>query len=284
MSKLRAAIVSIALLALAGCSGAQILNATIPRGGYTIHKDIAYGTEPLQKLDIYVPEKKNGCTVLFFYGGSWQTGSKDMYLFAGQAFASLGCVTAVADYRRYPAVSFPVFVEDSARAAVWVHNHIAAYGGDAGKLFLAGHSAGAYNAMMLATNTKFLHAAGGTSAWIKGVIGIAGPYDFLPMSDPKIIALFSTAKDTETQPVTFVHKGMPPVFLATGDRDTDVLPRNSIRLKAKLEKTGNKVELHTYPGIDHVGIITSLAPLFRARTTLLQDIGTFIRSRQGTTD
>lgn len=281
MKKLRAVLFSMMLLALAGCSGAQILNATIPRGGYTLHKDIAYGDAPLQKLDIYVPDKNNGCTVLFFYGGSWQTGSKDMYLFAGQAFASLGCVTAVADYRRYPAVSYPVFVEDSARAAVWVHNHIAAYGGDAGNFFLAGHSAGAYNAMMLAANTSFLRAAGGKAAWIKGVIGIAGPYDFLPMSDPKIIALFSTAKDTDTQPVTYVHKGMPPVFLATGDKDTDVLPRNSIRLKAKLEKSGNKARLHTYPGIDHVGIITSLAPLFRARTTLLQDIDAFIRGKGG---
>lgn len=264
------------LLALTGCSGAQLLNATIPKDGYSIHKNIAYGAAPLQKLDIYVPKKNNGCTVLFFYGGSWQTGSKDMYLFAGQAFASLGCVTAVADYRRYPEVSYPVFIEDSARAAVWVQNHISEYGGDGGAFFLAGHSAGAYNAMMLAANKSYLLKAGGDAKLIKGVIGIAGPYDFLPMTDPKIIALFSTGKDTDTQPVTHVQKGMPPIFLATGDKDTEVLPRNSIRLKAQLKQFGNDVELHTYPGIDHVGIITSLAPLFRGRAPLLQDIRAFI--------
>ncbi len=267
------------LLALPGCTGAQLLNATIPKDGYSIHKNIAYGTAPLQKLDIYVPDKNNGCTVLFFYGARWQKGSKDMYLFAGQAFASLGCVTVVADYRAYPEVSYPAFVEDSAKATVWVHEHIAGYGGDAKNLFLAGHSAGAYNAMMLAANRSFLRKAGGKTEWIKGVIGIAGPYDFLPMTAPDIIALFSTAKDVDTQPVTYVHKGMPPVMLAVGDKDTDVLPRNSIRLKAKLEKFGNTVELHSYPGIDHVGIVASLAPLFRGRTTLVEDIRSFIHKQ-----
>ena len=276
MMKLLVTWISAALLALSGCSGAQLLNATITKDGYSIHKNIAYGAVPMQKLDIYVPEKKSGCTVLFFYGARWQDGSKDIYLFAGQAFASLGCVTVVADYRGYPEVSYPVFIEDSAKAAVWVHEHIAGYGGDAKRLFLAGHSAGAYNAMMLAANTSYMRRAGGKAEWIKGVIGIAGPYDFLPMTAPDIIALFSTGKDVDTQPVTHVRKGMPPVMLAVGDKDTDVLPRNSIRLKAKMEKFGNTVELHSYPGIDHVGIISSLAPLFRGRTTLLKDIRAFL--------
>lgn len=276
MKKLLMTCFSTALLALTGCSGAKLLNATIPKDGYSIHKNIAYGAAPLQKLDIYVPEKKSGCTVLFFYGGRWQEGSKDMYLFAGQAFAALGCVTVVADYRRYPEVSYPVFVEDSAKAAVWVHEHIAEYGGDAKNIFLAGHSAGAYNAMMLATNTSFMRKAGGKPEWIKGVIGIAGPYDFLPMTDADIIALFGSANDASTQPVTYVHGGMPPVMLAVGEKDTDVLPRNSIRLKAKMEKFGNVVEFHSYSGIDHVEIVASLAPLFRGRTTLLKDIRTFI--------
>lgn len=277
MKKLLVTCISVALLALTGCSGAQLLNATIPKDGYKIHKNIAYGAAPMQKLDIYVPDKKSSCTVLFFYGARWQEGSKDAYLFAGQAFASLGCVTVVADYRSYPEVSYPAFVEDSAKATVWVHEHIAGYGGDAKNLFLAGHSAGAYNAMMLAANTSFLRKAGGKPEWIRGVIGIAGPYDFLPMTAPDIIALFSTAKDVDTQPVTYVRKGMPPVMLAVGDKDTDVLPRNSIRLKAKMEKFGNTVELHSYPGIDHVAIVASLAPLFRGRTTLLEDIRAFIR-------
>ena len=273
---MRAFLSSLCCLLLSACSGASLLNATIPKDGYSVHRNIAYGTAPLQKLDIYVPEKNNGCTVLFFYGGSWQTGSKDMYLFAGQAFASLGCVTVVADYRRYPQVSYPVFVEDSADAAVWVHKHIAEYGGNADRLFVAGHSAGAYNAMMLAANQTFLRKAGGDTAMIKGVIAISGPYDFLPMTDPKIIALFSTAKDVDTQPVTYVRKNMPPVFLATGDKDTEVLPRNSQRLKAKMETFGNIPELHTYVGIGHVEIVTSLAPLFRGRTPLLKDIRAFI--------
>ena len=267
------------LLTLASCSGADLLNAIVPHSGYTLHKDIAYGDNPRQKLDIYVPDGLDAPApvIVFFYGGSWQNGDKKDYRFVGQAFASRGYVAVLANYRLYPEVSFPQFVRDGASAVTWTHEHIEHYQGDAKNLFLAGHSAGGYIAAMLAIDPHYLADAGGKRAWVRGAIGIAGPYDFLPMTDPKIIALFSTAKDVDTQPITFVKSGVPPMLLLTGDADVDVYPRNSQHLAAKLEKFRDPMTLKVYPGVAHIGIILSLADGFRNKSPALQDIDDFIR-------
>jgi len=269
-------------LAMGACSAVSILNATIPRSGYQLHRDIAYGGDARQKLDIYVPDGVHDASrlpvIVFFYGGSWKTGSKNDYLFVGQSFATKGYITVIADYRLYPQVSFPDFLHDSANAFRFVHNHIAKYGGNPESLFLAGHSAGAYNAVMLAVNHEYLRAAGAKAEWIRGVIAISGPYDFLPLSDETLIKLFSTAVDIRhTQPITFVNdKPYPPVFLATGDSDVDVLPRNSIILATRLKQLQTPVETHLYPNIDHIDIMLSLAHRFQDKTTLREDIAKFI--------
>lgn len=266
------------LVALTGCSAIDVLNFTIPKSGYTVHKDIAYGSDKSQKLDVYVPDSKrpSGCVVLFFYGGSWQTGSKDDYLFAGEAFSSLGCVTVLAEYRRYPEVKYPIFLQDSAKAMAWTHAHIGEYGGDPNNIFVAGHSAGAYNAMMLAADTSLLKVENGNTDWIRGIIGIAGPYDFLPFSDEKIKDIFSTVKAEDTQPVNYVHRNMPPVLLATGDKDKEVLPRNTRLMATKMEKFGNTPQVEIYKGVTHVGIVLSLARGFRNKTPMLKDSAEFI--------
>lgn len=270
------------LFALTGCSAVDVLNFTIPKSGYVVHRDIAYGSDPSQKLDVYVPDSRraSGCVVLFFYGGSWQSGSKDDYLFAGEAFSSLGCIAILAEYRRYPEVKYPVFLQDSAKAFAWTRAHAADYGGNPEAIFAAGHSAGAYNAMMLAADKRLLAAEGGNSSWIRGVIGIAGPYDFLPFSDAKIKDIFSAVQAEDTQPVNYVHAGMPPVLMATGDKDKEVLPRNTRLMAAKMEKFGNKPEVRIYKGATHVGIALSLARGFRNKTPVLKDIAEFIKKHE----
>jgi acetyl esterase/lipase len=270
-------------LCVSGCATA--LNASIPREGYHVVRDVAYGDHPRQRIDFYVPEglEKPTPVIVFFYGGSWQMGSKDDYRFLGQAFASKGFITAVADYRLYPEVYFPAFVDDSARAFVHVHAKISDYGGDPNNIFVAGHSAGAFNAMMLAANPEYIARAGGKTGCIRGAIGIAGPYDFLPLIDPDIIAIFSKRPAAETQPINFVTRAMPPVFLATGVEDDTVLPRNSERLATKLKTLGQEVTLHRYPELGHIGIILSVAYRFRDRSPLLDDIAAFIaaQTKQG---
>jgi len=266
------------LLALCGCARVDLLNATIPRTGYSVVKDIAYGENGRQKLDIYVPNQAAAGhpVIVFYYGGSWQEGSKDDYLFAGQAFASKGYITVIADYRLYPDVYFPTFMTDVAEAFAWTHKHIATYGGNPRNLFVVGHSAGAYNAIMLTLNRQYLAAAGGNDTWIRGAIGIAGPYDFLPMTDPKIIDLFSKEPEPLTQPITFARPNLPPLLLLTGDKDTDVSPRNSANLTERLHSMGDEVHLIIYPGVAHIGIALALADGFRDRAPVLEDVSAFI--------
>ncbi|NBX02568.1 MAG: alpha/beta hydrolase [Alphaproteobacteria bacterium] len=286
MKKLKPAYWLIACAALlTGCSAVSLLNASIPSDGYRIHKDIAYGNDARQKLDIYIPDAATPANpspvIVFYYGGSWQQGSKDDYLFLGESFATLGYVTVIADYRLYPQVSFPTFIDDSAQAFGWVHKNIANYNGDENNLFLAGHSAGAYNAVMLAVNHDYFNRVNIKPSWVRGTIGIAGPYDFLPLTDPTLIKLFSTAaQEKDTQPITFVNKKYAPIFLATGDSDEEVLPRNSIILDQRLKQLGSPVESHIYTNIDHINIMLSLACRFRGKSTLREDIRKFIEENK----
>lgn len=263
-------------LLLAGC--VPLMNLAVPRSGYSIRQDVAYGADPRQTLDVYVPDGLKGPApmLLFFYGGSWQSGSKDIYRAFGQAFASKGIVTIVADYRLYPQVKYPAFVEDGAAALRFVHEHAAEYGGDPGRLFVSGHSAGAYIAVMLGVNDAYLKAAHADPAWIHGVIGIAGPYDFLPLGDPALIDIFGGARNMATQPIKYAAGRHPPMLLAHGTADTTVGAGNSRRMAERLRAAGNSVELKEYPGVSHLGIILSLAPGLRGNTTLYQDMQAFI--------
>lgn len=265
-----------AVLMLAACSPISLANELISRAGYHVVNDLAYGADPRQKLDLYVPDHPNGTVLVFFYGGGWQSGNKAMYPAFGQAFAAQGILTAVADYRLHPQVRYPAFIEDSAKATAYVRAHAAQYGGDAKKLFISGHSAGAYNAMMLAADPKYLKAAGTDLNQVCGVIGIAGPYDFLPLTDPSYIATFEGNNRPDTQPITYIDGKRPPMLLAYGTSDTTVEPRNSISLAAKLRSFGSDVTVKAYPHTGHIGIIMSLEPGLRWTTGLRADMLEFI--------
>ncbi|MFI4919718.1 MAG: alpha/beta hydrolase [Legionellales bacterium] len=268
------------VLGVCSCKAVDVLNLTIPRKGYSVFYDIAYGTQSRQNLDVYVPDKLDAShsTIVFFYGGSWQFGNKNMYRFIGQAFASKGFISVIVNYRLYPEVYFPAFVEDGAKALKWVHKNIQNYGGDSNHVFLAGHSAGAHIAALLVTDKHYLQAQGGDSSWVKGMIGIAGPYDFLPFTDPKVKALFSKVSDEQTQPINYIERGLPPFLLVTGAMDTGVFPKNTINFANQLRHFKVPVMEIIYPKIGHIGIILSLAAGFRYKVPLLEDITHFIES------
>jgi len=265
---------------LSACSPFTAVNLLIPRSGYDVRGGIAFGNDPRQRLDIYVPHglKSPAPVLLFFYGGNWEAGKRENYLAFGQAFASQGIVTVIADYRLYPQVKYPAFVEDGAEALAYVHAHIANYGGDPTKVFVAGHSAGAYNAIMLGSDPQYLNMVDGDFSWIRGVIGIAGPYDFLPLTASDLIDIFHGPHNTEAMPINHIDGPRPPMLLATGTDDSTVGPGNSDRMGAKLKSFGNIAQVIHYPGVGHIGIILSLVPGFRDRTTLRQDIIKFIHT------
>jgi acetyl esterase/lipase len=266
------------------CAPVDLLNATVPTGGVTVTRDIAYGEGPRHMLDIYRPDTGGPFpVVVFFYGGSWRDGAKGDYKFVATALARHGVLTVVPDYRVYPEVKYPGFVQDGAAAVAWTFAHIAPYGGDTSHLFLMGHSAGAYIAAMLALDPAFLAADGVDRNALAGMIGLAGPYDFLPIEDPDIIPIFAVHDQQATQPIAHVDGHNPPMFLAAGTDDNTVLPRNTTRLAARIRAAGGPVTDKLYPGVAHVGVIIAVTPLFRGKAPVLDDVLAFIHQHDGST-
>jgi acetyl esterase/lipase len=270
------------LIAVAGCSPLGLLDAVTPAGEYKATLDIAYGSERRQRLDIYVPAQPSTMrtVVVFFYGGSWQQGDKDGYRFVAEALTRQGHIVVIPDYRIYPSVVFPSFVEDSARAVAWTVGNVARYGGSPDAVYLMGHSAGAYNAAMLALDTPYLRVAGVARSRLAGVIGIAGPYDFLPLTDPTLRTIFGPeAMRARTQPINFVDFSAPPMLLVTGADDTTVRPGNTHRLAARLREVGANVREITYRDKGHIDIILGLSSRLRGSSRLLDDIEAFVQAR-----
>lgn len=269
---------------LSACSPLGLLTALTPNdaGGRLAASGVAYGPDERHRLDVYLPEQtaNRAPVMVFLYGGGWNNGERSDYGFVGRAFAAQGFVTVIPDYRLVPQVRFPAFVDDGALALRWVRDHIASYGGDAAGIALSGHSAGAYNAMMLALDRRFLTRAGLPPGFVRSVAGLAGPYDFLPLDDPRSIAAFGgSPRPAETQPISFAGAHAPRAFLATGDEDETVRPRNSVSLAQKLRAAGATVELRTYPGLGHAGILLALNAGFRNRAPVLADIVRFARAQ-----
>jgi acetyl esterase/lipase len=261
-----------------GYSPAVLINATVPRWGYRIERAIPYGPEPRHRMDLYLPKRKTdgAPAVLFFYGGAFISGHRREYRFVGQALASQGIIVGIADYGLFPDHRFPDFVEDGAKAFAFLHKQLSNYGGDPKRLFTAGHSAGAYIAIMLASNPEYLKGAGSDISCLAGAIGIAGPYDFLPITNPTRIEIFGGADRVETQPIHFIDGKRPPMLLLTGDRDVNILPRNTENMAARLREHGSSVEAIVYPGIEHFRITMALAPLFRRMIPIRADILRFV--------
>ena len=268
-------------LALTACSPLKVLNALVPEGGMQRNPGIAYGDAPRQRLDVYSPRAQAAQSpapvVVFFYGGRWQEGERASYLFVAESLTAQGFVVVVPDYRVYPAVQYPGFLEDGARAVAWTQREIARFGGDPKRVFLMGHSAGAHIAAMLAYDEEFLAREGLKRSDLRGVIGLAGPYDFLPLTDADLVGVFSAAPSLEaTQPIRYVRGGEPPSLLITGDADTTVKPGNTVRLAARLREVGSTVEERHYASLNHYTLVARLAAPLRM-DELAQTIAAFVR-------
>jgi acetyl esterase/lipase len=244
--------------------------------------DLAFGPHPRQSLDLYAPaESGDGPRPLlvFFYGGAWRRGAKAYYRWAGMALAAMGFVVAVPDYRLVPEVRFPDFVEDGAAAVARARQVAVAHGADPDRVVLAGHSAGAYKAVMLALDSARLRAAGVDPVVVRAAAGLAGPYDFHPFEHEAAVAAFGLAPDPlATQPVSFVRGDAPPLWLGTGDRDRLVGPYNSLSLGEKLRAVGGAAEVKLYPGLDHVDVLLALSRPFRRKAPVLTDLAGFLHA------
>ena len=262
----------------------DVLNDFFPgdAGVKRVATSVSFTPGPDGKLDVWASpggSAKKRPVVIFFYGGAWVKGRRIDYGFVGKAYAARGFVVVIPDYRKVPAVRFPAYVEDGAKAVRWTHDNIARYGGDPDRLLLAGHSAGGYIAMMLALDRHYLTVAGVNPTSIRAVAGLAGAYNFYPFTSARAVAAMGNAADPrQTQPITFARRDAPPLWLATGTADTEVEPRNAITLAAREGALGNRTTvLREYPGLTHNDLIMAVSKPFRAKAPVLDESVAFFR-------
>ncbi len=275
MHRLAPVLAGLAATLAAACSPLTLVNAGLDEDSFELAAGPAYGSHERQRLDVYSPPKAiSAPVVVFFYGGSWQRGDRRDYRFVGDALAGRGMVAVVPDYRVYPEVRYPAFVDDGALVLDWVRANIDAYGGDPSRIYLAGHSAGAYIAAMLNLERN---------AGVRGMIGLAGPYDFLPLTGASLRTIFSSADDlAETQPINHVDGDEAPMLLLIGDDDRVVDPDNSRRLARAMQDAGGAAEVLTFEGIGHAMLVGSLARPLRWRAGTLDAIASFVAGIEAT--
>jgi acetyl esterase/lipase len=274
------------VLALAGfssaCTSVSFLIANVPAsfGAYQRTSDVEYGKERRQKLDVYRPTQEGigRPVVIFWYGGSFDSGSKSQYKFVGVALAERGFVTVLPDYRLYPKVKFPDFLDDPAKAVAWVQQHATEFGGDPRKIILMGHSAGAHIAAFLALKPELVAQAGGRPEWIAGMVGLSGPYALAPNTRRLHTIFGAPYTEQDWQPIHLVTHHAPPTFLAHGLNDFLVSPRQTEQLRDALRRNDVQVETKLYAGKGHADMVAAFSIPARHRAPVLDDAAQFIAS------
>ncbi len=280
-TSLRCLLSAVVVACLSACAPLKILNAFVPESGLDVRRDVAFSVHPRNKLDVYRPHPATPAlkpVVVFFYGGAWEAGEKGEYLFAAEALVSRGYVVVIPDYRLYPEVVFPAYMEDAALALKWTFAHIATHGGDPDKVFVMGHSAGAQLAALLNFDAGYLQRIGSSHRRIRGLVSLAGPLDFLPLTEPQLEFIFPLPVRAASQPINFVRASAAPALLLHGAADTRVKTHNSLNLARRVQTAGGVAEIDIYPDMGHVGILLALAKPLRGDKPILARVAKFIDS------
>jgi acetyl esterase/lipase len=276
----------LALGTLAACSPLTAINALSPGNDLRSDAAVPYGNHTRQKLDIYRPKgaSAQAPVVVFFYGGNWDRGERDDYAFVGRALASRGIVAVIPDYRLYPEVHYPDFLDDSAQAVAWTLKQIGGHGGDPSRVFVMGHSAGGYNAAMVALDASYLGKFGASPRQLRGGIGLAGPYDFLPIENPTAKLVFDfPGTPLTSQPVRHVGNDAPPALLIAANKDKLVNPvRNTGGMARVLREHKVPVTEIYYDGVSHTTLVGSIAAPLRMLAPTLDQIEQFVLRGPGT--
>lgn len=267
---------------LAACSPVTALNLLTPASTHTRQAGVAYGAGSRQLLDVYRPTtaapREGWPVVVFFYGGSWNSGQRADYAFVGEALASRGMVALVADYRLYPEVRYPDFLRDCAVALAWSLDRASSLGGDPKRVYVMGHSAGAYNAAMLALDPRWLAETGHAPGELAGFIGLAGPYDFLPITNVDAQPVFFHPNyPPNSQPMAYAGGTAPRSFLGAAKTDSLVNPqRNTFGLATRLQAGGTPATVKLYERVNHVTLIGVFAVPLRWLAPVLDDVAAFV--------
>jgi acetyl esterase/lipase len=262
------------------------LDSLSPSVSVRVDRDIPYGPHGGQSLDLYLPgdweeTPAPRAAVVFFHGGRWSYGQKEEYRFVAQALVARGYAVAVCDYRKYPSVRFPAFVEDGAAAIAWAFGNLPAHGVDPDRIFLMGHSAGAHIAALATMDRRYSEPHGTDPDRIAGLVLMSGPFDFFPIRGDDLRDIFGPEEfHAETQPMRFVRSGLPPMLFLHGRRDRTVRPWSSARMASAVRDHGGEARAVFYDFLTHTNILASLSDgigfLF---APVLEDVSGFLKKR-----
>ena len=273
-SRRLAATLTALVIGLAACAPVKILNAVTPSGSFERDKDVSYGETDRQKLDIYRAEKPrlDSPVLVYVHGGSWDSGSKDLYKFIGQGFTAEGFDVVIPNYRLYPDAVFPVMIEDTAKAIAHTAKLFAGR-----EIVVMGHSAGAYNALMSVMRPEFF--PGGSSAVcskIAGVVALAPPTGIVPLTEEPYITMFPDRFAAADAPMNNADEKIPPVFFGHGMKDETVYPQNSQQLAEKITVRGGQAFVKTYADLNHIDVVKVMSKYFDGGSSLKADVIDFI--------
>lgn len=283
MMRPAAALPLVALLLAGACAPAETLNRITPDEGTTRIAGLAYAEGSAGTLDLYLPPggaPLSAPVLVFFPGGGWRSAAKEDYRFLGSAFAARGWVVAIPDYRQVPEATYPAFIEDGAAAVAALPRLLAGQGVSPGPLALAGHSAGAHTALMLALDARWLAAHGLRPCRdVAAVLGLAGPYAIFPTGARTVVAAFGPPpQPADAEPIFHAGTAAPPAVLFTGAADTLVSPRNSRALAEALAAAGRPVALRVFDGIGHLEIVGVIAAPLRHVAPVLEEADAALRA------
>ncbi len=257
---LAAALLGGLLTACTPANAQNLVNATNSMRGLKVVRNVSYGPDLRNKLDVFAPQDaRNAPVILFIHGGSWSGGDKSGYSFVGESLARAGYVTGVMNYRLAPQNRYPSYVQDAALALQWLREHAREYGGLPNNLFVVGHSAGGFNAVELVDNARWLAEVNIPVRDVRGVIGIAGPYSYDFRTDSTRTAFPEGGLPDDIMPDRHVRPDAPPNLLLVAEGDRTVHPQNALNMEAALKKAGVSVERVVLPRLNHVTIVGALA-------------------------
>ncbi len=240
-------------------ASAGVLNMITPSGSFDLKADVSFGDHPRDSVDYYLAADSDDSKplIVFIHGGGWSRGDKSMYKFFAEGLTSEGYDVALPNYRLYPEVIYPEFLTDNARAIAAIHK---AY--PTRYLVLIGHSAGAYNALMMAFKPQYLDAEGIAACYtVRGIVSLAGPTGALPVEKEPTISIFPERLQGDDSTLKHLDQPLPPMLLLNGDEDSSVHPENARVLGAALQGR-NIATVKIVKGADHVDPVKEMSHTF----------------------
>jgi arylformamidase len=226
----------------------------------------AYGSQPIEQLDIYRTARADAPVHVFIHGGAWRSGAAKDYAFPAEMFVAAGAHYVVPDFAwvQDAGGSLAPISDQIRRALAWVARNAASFGGDAGRIFVSGHSSGGHQAGVLAT-TDWRRDFGLPADVVKGYVLMSGIYELQPvsLSARSSYVRFDERTLTELSSMRHLERIVAPVTVVYGTLETPEFQRQSREFAEALRKAGKQVQLVVADGYNHFELMETLANPFQ---------------------